>query len=65
MTETTIREIDCVLCKETYTPVLGPEEGQKSYRIYCSSCVNWIAIGRGHAVRIALRKVLGVRDGEA
>ena len=32
MTETTTREINCVLCKDTYVPVLGPQEGEKSYR---------------------------------
>ncbi|MDP7552085.1 MAG: hypothetical protein QF791_02690 [Nitrospinaceae bacterium] len=64
MTEITTRAIDCELCKETYTPVLGPEEGQKSYRIYCSSCANWVVVGRSNPLRIALREVLGVR-GEA
>ena len=34
MTETITREIDCVLCKETYSPTLGPEEGEKNYRIF-------------------------------
>ncbi|MCH8157089.1 MAG: hypothetical protein IID18_04950 [Nitrospinae bacterium] len=62
MTETTTREIDCVLCKQTYTPTLGPEEGEKSYRVYCSSCVNWVAIGRANSIRIALGEVLGIRD---
>ena len=46
MTETSTREINCVLCKDKYTAVLGPEEGEKNYRIYCSSCVNWVAVGR-------------------
>lgn len=64
MTETALREIDCVLCEETYSPVLGPEEGEKNYRIYCSSCVNWVAIGRSNPLRVALREVLGIR-GEA
>ncbi len=64
MTETVPREIDCVLCEETYTPALGPEEGEKNYRIYCSSCVNWVAIGRSNPLRIALREVLEIR-GEA
>jgi len=62
MTETAAREIDCVLCKDTYTPVLGPEEGEKSYRIYCSSCVNWVAVGRSNPLRVGLRVVLGLRD---
>ena len=64
MTETTAREIDCVLCKDTYAPVLGPEEGEKSYRIYCSSCVNWVEVGRSNPLRVGLRVVLGLR-GEA
>ncbi len=64
MTETALREIDCVLCEETYTPPLGPEEGEKNYRIYCSSCVNWVAVGRDNPLRIALRELLGIR-GEA
>jgi hypothetical protein len=64
MTESTPREIDCVLCEKIYTPALGPEEGEKSYRIYCSSCVNWVAIGRSNPLREALREVLGIR-GEA
>ena len=64
MTETTIREIDCVLCKDTYVPVLGPQEGEKSYRIYCSSCVNWVAVGRTNPLRLSLRIALGLK-GEA
>ena len=64
MTETITRDIDCVLCKETYSPTLGPEEGEKNYRIYCSSCVNWVAVGRSNPLRIAIREVLGIR-GEA
>ena len=64
MTETTIREINCVLCKDTYALVLGPEEGEKSYRIYCSSCVNWVEVGRSNPLRVGLRVVLGLR-GEA
>ncbi|KMP10418.1 hypothetical protein UR09_05700 [Candidatus Nitromaritima sp. SCGC AAA799-A02] len=64
MKDTTPREIECVLCQESYTPLLGPEEGEKSYRIYCSSCVNWVAVGRANPLRIALREVLGIR-GEA
>jgi len=64
MTETTTREINCVLCKDTYAPVLGPQEGEKSYRIYCSSCVNWVAVGRTNPLRLGLRVVLGLR-GEA
>jgi len=62
MTETVAREVDCVLCKDTYTPVLGPGEGEKSYRIYCSSCVNWVAVGRANPLRLGLRIVLGLRD---
>ncbi len=64
MTELTLREIDCVLCEETYTPAQGPEEGEKSYRVYCSSCVNWVAIGKSNPLRMALGEVLGIR-GEA
>ena len=62
MTETTTREINCVLCKDTYVPVLGPQEGEKSYRIYCSSCVNWVAVGRTNPLRLSLRIVLELRD---
>jgi len=62
MVENTAREINCVLCKDTYTPILGPGEGEKSYRIYCSSCVNWVAVGRTNPLRLALRIVLGLRD---
>jgi len=62
MAKTIDREINCVLCKDAYTPVLGPGEGEKSYRIYCSSCVNWIAVGRANPLRLGLRIVLGLRD---
>ena len=62
MTEANSREINCVLCKDTYASVLGPEEGEKSYRIYCSSCVNWVAVGRTNPLRLSLRIVLGLRD---
>jgi len=64
MTETTARELNCVLCKDAYAPVLGPEEGEKTYRIYCASCVNWVAVGRTNPLRLSLRIVLGLR-GEA
>ncbi len=57
MTELTLREIDCVLCEETYTPAQGPEEREKSYRVYCSSCVNWVAIGKSNPLRMALGEV--------
>lgn len=64
MTDTVAKEIECVLCSETYSPVFQPEEDDSSYRIYCSSCTHWVEIGRSHPVRVTLKEVLGLQ-GEA
>ena len=64
MVEPISKETQCVLCKETYFPVIEPEEDQSAYKLYCSSCTTCYTISRGEAVRVTLREVLGVK-GEA
>lgn len=64
MTETFSKEMDCVLCKETFSPVIQPEEGENSYRLHCSLCADWLSINNGNPVRATLREVLGIQ-GEA
>ncbi len=63
MVDTFARELDCVLCKERFSPVIEPAEDKASYDIYCSSCVKWVRIGKGDPVRSALGTVLKV-EGE-
>ncbi|PIQ96213.1 MAG: hypothetical protein COV67_10875 [Nitrospinae bacterium CG11_big_fil_rev_8_21_14_0_20_56_8] len=62
MSETMTREIDCVLCKESFSPVFQPKEGETGYKIYCSSCSNWFPMTLGNPVRVMLKEVLGLRD---
>ena len=64
MVDTFSKDTQCVLCDETYSPVIEPEEGQSSYKLYCSSCTQWYSITRSDGVRATLREVLGVK-GEA
>jgi len=64
MVDTISKETQCVLCKETYSPVIEPEEDQTAYKLSCSSCTECYSIGRGEAVRATLRAVLGL-NGEA
>jgi hypothetical protein len=63
MVDTFAKEIDCVLCKERFSPVIEPEEEKDSYDIYCTSCVKWVRIGRSDPVRITFRNILKL-DGE-
>ena len=58
MVDTFAKEIDCVLCKERFSPIIEPEEDKASYDIYCTSCVKWVRIGKSDPVRITLRKLL-------
>ncbi len=63
MVDTFAKQIDCVLCKEVYEPVIEPKD-ERGYDIYCSSCVRWVHIANGDPVRVTLREVLNVK-GEA
>ena len=47
MVDTISKETQCVLCKETYSPVIEPEEDQTAYKLSCSSCTECYSIGRG------------------
>lgn len=58
MVDTFTREIDCVLCKERFSPVIEPEEDKASYDIYCTSCVKWVRIAKGDPVRWTFRVIL-------
>ncbi len=64
MADTFSKEIVCVLCNETYSPVIEPEEGQSAYKLYCNSCTQWRPISRRDPVRATLRQVLNIK-GEA
>ena len=64
MVDTIFKDTECVLCKETYSPVFEPEEDEFTYALYCSSCTTCYSISRGEAVRATLRAVLGLK-GEA
>jgi len=64
MVEPISKETQCILCKETYSPVIEPAEEQSAYKLSCSSCAQCYSIGRGEAVRATLRAVLGL-EGEA
>jgi hypothetical protein len=62
MVDTFQKEVQCTLCPETFEPVIGPEEGESAYPIYCSSCAQCIIVARSNPVRVAFRDVLGLRD---
>lgn len=61
MVDTFQKEVQCTLCPETFEPDIEPKEGENSYLIYCSSCVEYISVIRTNPVRIAFREVLGLR----
>lgn len=52
--------IGCVLCKNSFVPVIQPEEGRSYYAICCSSCTSKVPVKAGDPVRIVLRDVLGL-----
>jgi hypothetical protein len=64
MVDTFQKEVQCTLCPETFEPVIEPEEGENSYPVYCSACVQCLMVVRSNPVRVALREVLGLK-GEA
>ncbi|MBI4388862.1 MAG: hypothetical protein HY580_01665 [Nitrospinae bacterium] len=64
MSETLPGNIQCLLCRQPYTPVTEPREGQNAYPIYCSSCSNCLALRSNDPVRITFRDVLGLKDAE-
>jgi len=64
MVEPISKETQCLLCKETYAPVIEPLEDQSAYKLSCSSCTECYSVGRGEAVRATLKAVLGLK-GEA
>ena len=64
MVDTFQKEVQCTLCPDTFEPVIEPKEEENSYLIYCSSCVEYLSVGRTNPVRIAFREVLGLK-GEA
>ncbi len=64
MVDTFQKEVQCTLCPEVFEPVIEPKEEENSYLIYCSSCVEYLSVGRANPVRVAFREVLGLK-GEA
>ncbi len=58
------KQIDCVLCEETFSPIIEPAEGESSYRLNCSMCANWLEVSITNPVYVTLRRVLEL-DGEA
>jgi hypothetical protein len=63
MAELFSKEIDCVLCRETFSPVIQPPDRESAYRIYCSVCANWLSVSNSNPVKVTLREVLGI-EGE-
>ena len=55
------KEVQCILCPETFEPIIEPGEDKNSYEIYCSSCSNYNHIARANPVRVAFREVLGLK----
>ncbi len=64
MGENISKDISCVLCEESYVPVIEPQEGEDFYSVYCSSCVKGVKIGRNDPVRRTLSTILNIK-GEA
>ena len=64
MEDVLVKEVDCVLCKATYSPIVEPDEDETYYDIHCSSCVKWVRVTTGDSVRATLREVLSLK-GEA
>jgi hypothetical protein len=64
MTDSLIREIECQLCEDKFSPIIEPEEDEVYYRLYCSLCANWISINIANPVRVTLKEVMGLK-GEA
>ncbi len=64
MGELFAKNIDCVLCEETFSPVIEPEEDETSYRLNCSMCANWLSVSITNPVYVVLRRVLELK-GEA
>ncbi|MZG30051.1 MAG: hypothetical protein F3741_04450 [Nitrospinae bacterium] len=62
MVDTFQKEVHCSICPETFEPVIEPEEGKNSYKIYCSLCSEYLVVARSNPVRIALREVLGLKN---
>jgi len=63
MTDSLTREIECQLCEDIYSPIIEPED-EGYYRLYCSSCANWISISVTNPVRATFKEVMGLK-GEA
>ena len=57
------REIDCILCKTPFNPIIEPEDDEEGYPIVCSSpkCSNGVFINHRDPVRTAFRAVFGIR----
>jgi hypothetical protein len=58
------KNIDCVLCEETFSPVIEPAEDETSYRLNCCMCANWLTVSITNPVYVTLRRVLELK-GEA
>lgn len=61
MEDTYAKDIECVLCKAKYSPVIEPDEEETYYDVHCSSCVRWVRVTRGDSVRATIREVLDVK----
>ncbi|MBI5428083.1 MAG: hypothetical protein HZA02_07385, partial [Nitrospinae bacterium] len=62
MSESLSGNVQCLLCREPFSPVTGPREGQSAYPIYCSSCSNCLAMRSNDPARVTFRDVLGLKD---
>lgn len=64
MGENISKDIACVLCQDTFIPVIEPEEGNDHYSVHCTSCIKGVKIGKSDPVRLTLKTVLNIK-GEA
>lgn len=55
------KEVRCILCSETFSPLIEPEEDKATYPIYCSSCSSCVNVSRANPVRVAFREVIGLK----
>ena len=62
MTESLSEQLECVLCKNPYSPQIKAEEGQSAYPVYCSSCTQCVAIPSASPVRVTFHRVLKMSD---
>jgi hypothetical protein len=64
MTDTFAKDLNCILCEQSFSPVTEAPEDKPGYPVHCTACSRWVHLTRGDSVRIALREVLNI-EGDA